>query len=356
MCSTFPASGSRSSTRRQPMTIRWNLASPSWSAWLPSPGTCSPTWPMPSSTRGCAMTDFRQVTPEAPALAPLRPDAPDAALPAPEQRQWLLVLRTFAENRLAVLGLVIVGPLLYHTDQVHANPVALNEPPSARHPLGTDNVGFDILGRLMAGGQSSIEIGLAVAVIATAVGVGWGAVSGYLGGAVDAVMMRIVDIVLAIPSVFIFIYLATVFRPTVPLLIVVVAALSWVGPARLVRGETLSLRVREYVQAVRMMGGRSVRIVLRHIVPNTIGTVVVNATFQVADAVLILATLSFLGFGLPPPAASWGGMLSNGTNYLYDGYWWEVYPAGVLIALTVVAFNFMGDALRDAMEVRLRRR
>ncbi len=208
----------------------------------------------------------------------------------------------------------------------------------------------------MAGGQSSLEIGLAVAVLATSFGVLWGAISGYFGGALDSAMMRVVDIVLAIPALFIFIYLATVFRPTVVLLIVVVSALSWVGPARLVRGETLSLRVREYVQAVRVMGGSSSRMIFRHVIPNTVSTIVVNATFQVADAMLILATLSFLGFGLPPPAATWGGMLTNGTNYLYEGYWWEIYPAGFIIVFTVVAFNFIGDGLRDALEVRLQRR
>jgi len=297
-------------------------------------------------------------------------DRPDPTVPAGGEvtagrSTWRRVLRSFGENKLGIAGVAIVvavigfcfaGPLLYHTDQVSPNAAQINLPPSAQHPVDTDYIGFDVLGRLMAGGQSSIEIGLAVAVVATLFGVPWGAVSGYWGGAVDNVMMRVVDVVLAIPSIFLFIYLATVFKPTVPLLIIVVSALSWVGPARLVRGETLSLRVREYVQAVRVMGGRPPRIVLRHIVPNTIGTIVVNATFQVADAILILATLSFLGFGLPPPAATWGGMLSEGTNYLYDGYWWEVYPAGIMIALTVIAFNFIGDALRDALEVRLQRR
>src|SRR5208282_5195503 len=123
--------------------------------------------------------------------------------------------------------------------------------------------------------------------------------------------------------------------------------------ARLVRGETLSLRTREFVDAVRSSGGRRSRIVGRHIIPNTLGTIVVNATFQVADAILILATLSFLGFGLPPPAATWGGMLTNGMNYLYDGYWWQIYPAGLIIVITVIAFNLIGDGLRDALEVRL---
>ncbi|MGH3396741.1 MAG: ABC transporter permease [Streptosporangiaceae bacterium] len=295
---------------------------------------------------------------------------PDPALPAGGEAAagrsaWRRALQSFLDNKLGIAGIALVvlviafcfiGPLLYHTNQVSPDAAQINRAPSGRHPLGTDYVGFDVLGRLMAGGQSSIEIGLAVAVVATLFGVLWGAISGYLGGALDSIMMRVVDVVLAIPSIFLFIYLATVFKPTVPLLIIVVSALAWVGPARLVRGEALSLRVREYVQAVRVMGGHSTRIVLRHIVPNTIGTIVVNATFQVADAILILATLSFLGFGLPPPAATWGGMLSEGTNYLYDGYWWEVYPAGIMIALTVIAFNFIGDALRDALEVRLQRR
>jgi peptide/nickel transport system permease protein len=297
---------------------------------------------------------------------------PAAGLPGPAageiaetSRPWVLIVQSFLDNKIALLGVVLVvmiigfcfiGPLFYHTNQVSPNLVQLNKPPSAQHPLGTDYVGFDILGRLMAGGQSSIEIGLAVAVLATSFGVLWGAVSGYFGGALDSAMMRVVDIVLAIPALFIFIYLATVFRPTVVLLIVVVSALSWVGPARLVRGETLSLRVREYVQAVRVMGGSSSRMIFRHVIPNTVSTIVVNATFQVADAVLILATLSFLGFGLPPPAATWGGMLTNGANYLYEGYWWEIYPAGFIIVFTVVAFNFIGDGLRDALEVRLQRR
>jgi peptide/nickel transport system permease protein len=287
-------------------------------------------------------------------------ETPDCRGPA--ARPATATLRALYENKIALSGVAIVvlvtafcfiGPMLYHTNQTSPNPAILNEAPSAHHLLGTDYVGFDVLGRLMVAGQSSIEIGLAVAVISTSFGVIWGAISGFWGGVTDAVLMRVVDIVLAIPALFIFIYLASVFRPTVILLIIVVSALSWVGPARLIRGETLSLRVREYVDAVRVMGGSSGRVIIRHIVPNTISTIVVNATFQVADAILILATLSFLGFGLPPPAATWGGMLTNGMNYLYDGYWWQIYPAGLIIVLTVIAFNLIGDGLRDALEVRL---
>jgi len=271
----------------------------------------------------------------------------------------------FLENRMGVAGLGIVsavaafcflGPLVYHSDQVHANVALTNLAPGAGHPLGTDANGFHILGRLMVGGQSALEISLAVAVVATGFGALWGAVSGFMGGVLDAIMMRVVDVVIAVPAIFLLIYLASVFRPSVPLLIIVLSFLSWLGPARLVRGETLSLRGREFVDAVRAAGGRRSRIIGRHIIPNTLGTITVNATFQVADAIIILATLSFLGFGLPPPAVSWGGMLSQGTTYLLDGYWWEVYPAGLIVMVTVIAFNFVGDALRDTLDARLRAR
>jgi peptide/nickel transport system permease protein len=274
-------------------------------------------------------------------------------------------LRAFAGHRLGLLGLVLLaalaafcfaGPLIYHTNQVQANIQLTNLPPGAGRPLGTDANGYDILGRLMAGGRATLEIGFAVATAATALGVAWGALSGFTGGLADAVMMRVVDIGLAIPAIFLLIYLSSVVRPTVALLIGVLSLLSWLGPARLVRGETLSLRTREFIQAAGAMGGRGPRIIARHLIPNAFHTIVVSATFGVADAIILLATLSFLGFGLPPPAATWGGMLSQGITYLLDGYWWEVYPAGCAIMLTVVAVNLVGDALRDSLDARLRPR
>ncbi len=139
-------------------------------------------------------------------------------------------------------------------------------------------------------------------------------------------MMRIVDIGYAIPIVFLFIFMAQVYKPSLTLLIVLLVVVSWLIPARLVRGETLSLRTREYVQAVKVMGGGSWRIILRHIIPNTIGTIMVTVTFQIANAILTLAVLQYLGFGLPPTTPTWGSMLSDGTTYLQDGYWWQVYP------------------------------
>ncbi|MBA8931782.1 peptide/nickel transport system permease protein [Kutzneria viridogrisea] len=209
----------------------------------------------------------------------------------------------------------------------------------------------------MVGGRSSLEVGVAAGLLATLVGTAYGAVSGYFGGWVDAVMMRVTDAVLAIPALFLLIVVAAMVDPQQ-------AAAGagdrrgwpWLSPARLVRGEALSLRSREYVQAMRVMGGGSVRAVLRHIVPNTIGTVAVNATFQIADAILYVAYLSFLGLSVPPPATDWGTMLSGGLTYAQDGYWWLIVPPGVAIVLVVGAFNFIGDGLRDAFEVRLQRR
>ncbi|HEX4724724.1 MAG TPA: ABC transporter permease [Pseudonocardiaceae bacterium] len=284
---------------------------------------------------------------------------------APPKSMWRLGLQVFLANRLAIVGLVVVvlfllfcfvGPFVHHTEQLRTDLAQANQPPGAAHILGTDDVGYDEFGRLMVGGQSSLEIGIAAAVMATLVGTLWGAIAGYLGGFVDAVMMRVVDTLLAIPGLFLLLLLVAIFTPSTGLLIVVIAFGAWLTPARLVRGETLSLRTREYVQAAKMMGGGNRRAILKHITPNAIGTIVVNATFQVADAILIVAALSFLGLGVPPPHADWGNMLSDGTAFTQNGYWWMILPPGLAIVLVVVAFNFLGDALRDAFEVRLRRR
>jgi peptide/nickel transport system permease protein len=207
----------------------------------------------------------------------------------------------------------------------------------------------------MYGGQTSLIVGFASAFVATVVGVIYGAVSGFFGGWVDSLAMRLVDILLSIPVLFLLIALVTIYHASEALLIVVIAFVSWLVPARLIRGETLTLRVREYVEAVRVMGGGKSRIVGRHIIPNAIGTIVVFATFQVADSILLLAALGFLGFGVPSPQTDWGTMLSNGANAAGNGWWWEIYPAGIAIILVVVAFNFVGDALRDLLDPRAAR-
>lgn len=271
----------------------------------------------------------------------------------------------FLSNKLAVVGAFIIfaliifcflGPLVYRTDQIHTDLASAYIPPGAEHPLGTDGVGYDTLGRLMVGGQTSIVVGLSAGLLATFIGTLWGATAGFLGGWVDAAMMRIVDALMAIPALFLFMLIATMVTPTVPMLVLIIGAFAWLNPARLVRGEAIALRSREYILAMKGMGGGSFRAVKDHIVRNAIGTVIVNATFQVADAVLYVAYLSFLGLGVPPPATNWGGMLSAGLSEAYSDHWWLLYPAGVLIILLVIAFNFVGDGLRDAFEVRLRRR
>lgn len=278
---------------------------------------------------------------------------------------WRRGLEVFSENRLALIGIGLivafvlfcfVGPLVYHTDQVTTNLAVANEPPSGQHPLGTDPTGYDELGRLMYGGQASLEVGIAAAILATVFGTLYGAISGYIGGAVDGVMMRIVDGFLAIPPLFLLLVLSTIYSPRTGIMILLIAALSWLGAARLIRGESLSLRVREYVQAVQVMGGSNTRAIVRHIAPNAIGTVVVFASFTVADSIITLSFLGYLGLGIQPPQTDWGGMLSTATTYINSGYWWLLYPPGIAIILVAIAFNFMGDALRDAFEVRLQRR
>lgn len=256
----------------------------------------------------------------------------------------------------AVIAFCFAGPLFYHSDQLHVNLAAKDLRPGAGHPLGTDDVGHDVLGRLMFGGQTSLEIGVAAGIIATVIGMAWGAVAGYAGGWADAVMMRVVDAGIAIPALFLLMVAASILTPSVPVLVVIIGVVSWLVPARLVRAEAVSLRSREYVQAMIAMGGGARRAVLRHIIPNVVGTVVVNATFQVADAIMLVAYLSFLGLGVPLPSTDWGGMLAGGLNYALDGYWWMIIPPGVAIVIVVCAFNFIGDGLRDAFEVRLRGR
>ena len=293
------------------------------------------------------------------------PSSPDGGDVQTVSSGWQLALREFMENRLAVAGVLVlvffvlfcfVGPLFYHTNQTLTNPLTTDLPPGPGHPLGTDENGFDELGRIMAGGQTALEIGFLASFIATVVGTLYGAVSGLVGGVFDAVLMRILDVFLSIPLLFMVLVLATKYHATVLDEAAIIGAYTWLVPARLVRGEVLTLRVRDYVSAAKVMGSGQSRLVYRHLIPNALSVVIVNVTFQVADAILILSFLGFLGFGLQYPAASWGDMLGNAQNYVSSGYWWLVYPVGGCLVAVVLACNLVGDALRDAFDVRLRRR
>ncbi|MHB1988625.1 MAG: ABC transporter permease [Acidimicrobiales bacterium] len=274
-------------------------------------------------------------------------------------------LDTFRENKLGVVGVGVLvamvafsflGPVFYHTNQVSANLLLSSQPPSASHILGTTPAGRDELGRLMLGGQSTLEVGLGVGFLATAFGLVWGMLAGYMGGIVDAVMMRIVDAMLSIPFLFFVVLLAALVQPNLWLIILVLAAVSWLSTARLTRGETLTLRTHDYVGASMIFGASRRHILARHITPNLLGSLVVNGTLKVADAILTFASLSFLGLGVPPPATNWGAILTAGVNNLFDGYWWQLWPAAILIVATVLAVNVLGDGLADVVEIRLKRR
>ncbi len=257
-----------------------------------------------------------------------------------------------------VAGLVIIaamiifcfaGPIFYRPDLVHVNLALSNHPPGQGHPLGTDQDGIDVLGRLMRGGQLSLEVGVAAGFLAAIIGALWGAIAGYLGGVVDTVLMRIVDAVIAIPVIVLLLLLTASYTPSPELLVLVIAATSWLGTARLVRGTALTLRTREFVQAAKAMEAGRVRVIVRHIAPNALALITVNVSFQIADAIIVLATLSYLGLGVQAPAADWGDMIASGVQSIYSGYWWEIYPAGIAIILVVIGFNLLGDGLRDRL-------
>ena len=269
------------------------------------------------------------------------------------------------DNRLAVVGFLVLigfilfcflGPLFYHTNQSLTNPLISDLKPGGKYPLGTDENGFDQLGRIMKGGQTALEIGFLSAFIATVIGTLYGAISGLLGGFVDGLMMRFVDILLSIPYLLIVLVLATKYSATVIEESLILGLFSWLVPARLVRGEVLTLRVRDFVLAARVMGSGQTRLALRHLIPNALSVVIVNVTFQIADSILALAYLGFLGFGLQYPSTSWGDMLGNAQQNVSAGYWWLVYPVGGALVAVILATNLIGDALRDALDVRLRRR
>jgi len=273
-------------------------------------------------------------------------------------------LAAFARNwqARAGLGLVIalvafcfVGPLFYRTSQVTVNLNLKDLPPGGSHPLGTDDTGYDVLGRLMLAGQSSLELGFVVAIATTVLGTAYGAVAGIVGGIVDGIMMRVIDTLLAIPWLVLLLIMVNIFPPNLWTIIALLSVLSWLGTARLVRGEVISLRSREFVLAAKAMGATTGRILTRHMVPNAIGVIIVSATFSVADAILALSTLSFLGLGLPPPHTDWGTMLTSGLDDLFNGYWWLVYPPAIILITTIIAFSLIGDAVRDSLDTRLRR-
>ncbi|MGE5552723.1 MAG: oligopeptide ABC transporter permease [Betaproteobacteria bacterium] len=274
------------------------------------------------------------------------------------------VTRRFRKNRLAVLGLIMLlllsftalfTPWIARYKPTQIDLFSVQSPPSREHPLGTDELGRDALTRLLYGSRVSLSVGLAATVISTTVGVLVGAVAGYYGGLVDNLLMRFVDIMLSFPTLFLLIILAAYFKTTVLGVIAIIGLTGWMNVARLVRGEFLSLKEKEFTEAARALGIRDGRIIFRHLLPNAMAPVIVAATLNVGGSIIYESALSFLGVGIQPPAASWGNMLTNAQDYLWNAPWLAIWP-GFMIFVTVLAFNFVGDGLRDALDPRLKGR
>lgn len=284
------------------------------------------------------------------------------ATAAPPQSYWRRVLRRFLKRRLAVIGAVflvllgvavIVGPMLspYSYDYQDFDLLGMPGPMSAEHWLGTDELGRDALTRLLHGGRVSLAVGLAGAMIAGIVGTLVGSVSGFYRGIPDVILMRFTDVMMSIPTLPLVLLLSGLFRPSPPLLVAIVGILIWMGTARLVRGQFLALREREFVEAARALGASGPRLMFRHILPNAIGPITVASTLAVGSAIMLESALSFLGFGIQPPVPTWGNLLNSASSWLSQAPWLAI-PPGLLILFTVLSVNFLGDGLRDAMEPR----
>lgn len=276
-----------------------------------------------------------------------------------------VVWRRFRENKLAVAGLIvivllygvaIVAPLIARYDPNILQPGARSKPPSAEHWLGTDRNTRDVYARLIVGARVSLSVGFTAVLIIMSVGTALGAIAGFFGGWVDGLIMRFTDILLSIPQILLLISAAALFTASLKTTVIVIGLTSWPGAARLVRGQFLSLRNQEFVTAARAIGATPAQIIRRHLFPNTLAVIIVEATLWLSYAILLEAALSYLGLGVQIPTPSWGNMLQQGQTELLNGAWWLTLFPGLAIFITVLAFNLMGDGLRDALDPRLRRR
>ncbi|OQY46967.1 MAG: hypothetical protein B6242_06415 [Anaerolineaceae bacterium 4572_78] len=303
----------------------------------------------------------------------------EALLTTEEESQFVVIWRRFIRHRMALLGLitisilllcVIIGPVFMpydYTDQVKGaqrlGPFSTDHL-GGYHVLGTDELGRDLLTRLLYAGRISLAVGFAVSFLETILGMTVGAVSGYYGGWTDTIAMRIVDLVLTIPSLPLLLVMSIILRnveiPGIPrewtsvvVIVVILAGLQWTGPARLVRGMVLSLREQEFAEASKALGVSDTSIIFRHMIPNSMAPIIVSSTLAVGGAIIVESVLSFLGFGVQLPTPTWGNMLSNARTDMLMYPLLALYP-GVLIFLAVLSFNFAGDGLRDAIDPRLK--
>ncbi len=271
-----------------------------------------------------------------------------------------ITISKFMKNKLAVIGAVLLfiiitlalfAPLIAQFEPQKQSLLNKLQTPGGEHWLGTDRYGRDVFSRILFGARVSLLVGFASVAGSITIGTVIGAVAGYFGGKIDAVLMRIVDVIISIPTIFLLITLVTIFQPGVDKLILIFALTGWTFTARLVRGEFLSLRTREFVLASKTIGTRSHTIIFSHILPNAMGPIIVSATLGVGGVILAESALSYLGLGIQPPTPSWGNMLQDAQNFtiMLKHWWYPLFP-GLMILLTVLSFNFVGDGLRDALD------
>jgi len=273
-------------------------------------------------------------------------------------------LRRLGKNRLAVAGAIVVSLLFLVAavpsafaphDPSRIDVTKILEPPSADHPLGTDELGRDVLSRMVHGARISMEVGFVAMGIATVIGLAIGLIAGFYGRWVDTALMRFVDIMLCFPSFFLILAVIAFLGPSIINIMVIIGFTSWMGAARLVRAETLSLKERDFVAAARAQGAGNLRIIFRHILPNALAPILVWATLGVAGAILVESGLSFLGIGVQPPIPSWGNMLTAGKDNIEFAWWLSVYP-GLAILVTVLGYYLLGEGIQDAADPRLKGR
>ena len=282
-----------------------------------------------------------------------------------EQSMATVITRRFFKHKLAGVAITILALLVLFSalasltpyEPTEQNPTNIFQKTSASHWFGTDELGRDVFTRILYGGRVSLAVGLLSTVLSISLGVVVGALSGYFGGLLDSTLMRITDAFLTFPTIFVLIILGAFLREqqlyilqnSIFVVIIIIAALSWMWPARLVRGLFLVLREKEFVTASRAMGGSDLRIIIRHILPNCIGPILVSGTLQMASAIITESGLSYLGFGVQPPTPTWGSILSTAQNQVFRAPWLAFYP-GLMIFVTVMAINYIGDGLRDAFD------
>jgi peptide/nickel transport system permease protein len=278
--------------------------------------------------------------------------------------QWSIAARQFRRNRLALAGLVIIvllylvallAPLIAPHDPIAQHDIARTGylSPRSGNWLGTDRFGRDVLSRIIYGSRISLSIGFIATIISITIGTLFGALAGYFGGKVDMVIMRFTDMVLAFPRLILLIMIVALFGPSITMIILVLGLTQWPGTTRIVRGDVLSLREREFIHAAHALGMGRTRIIMRHLIPNVLAPVIVAATLGIGNTIVMEAGLSFLGLGVQPPTPTWGSMVAEGRDNLLGAWWVATFP-GLTIVLVVLAFNLVGDGLRDALDPRLR--